>query len=283
VQVGRSLDAHQKQLRTLLIVLLATGFGGLGLATIGGLFVAGRALRPVREAFQRQRAFVADASHELRTPLTLLRGNAEILEMNAGPNLQEADSQSLKEIVRQTEHIERLISDMSALARMDEGQLLLELAPVDIDALLRASAEDARNLSAGRDLQITLETHGELKVVGDETRIRELLLALVDNAVRYTPDGGTISLRGDSMDSTVEISITDTGPGIPQEHIERVFERFYRVDPSRSREHGGSGLGLSISRAIADAHGGTLTASSTEEGATFRLRLLRRGPPNSGG
>ncbi len=283
VQVGRSLDAHQKQLRTLLIVLLATGLGGLGLATVGGLFVAGRALRPVREAFQRQRAFVADASHELRTPLTLLRGNAEILEMNAGPSLQATDSQSLKEIVRQTEHIERLISDMSTLARMDEGQLLLELAPVDVGALLRASADDAGSLSAGRDLKITVETRGDLKVIGDETRLRELLLALVDNAVRYTPDGGTISLSGDAADSSVELSITDTGPGIPQDHIERVFERFYRVDPSRSREQGGSGLGLSIGRAIAEAHGGTLTAASTDTGATFTLRLSRQGPRNAAG
>jgi signal transduction histidine kinase len=284
VQVGRSLDEHQEQLQMLAIVLAATAFGGLGLAAAGGLFVAGRALRPVREAFQRQRAFVADASHELRTPLTLLRGNAELLQMTAAAHLSGEDVQSVREIVRQTEQIERLISDMSTLARMDEGQLLLQPAPVDIGELLRSAAADARLLAAGKDMAVYLETDGDLRIAADETRIRELLLALVDNAVRYTPPGGTITLRATAADSHVEVSASDTGPGIPAEHIERVFERFYRVDPSRSREQGGSGLGLSIARAIAEAHGGSLTVSSKEgTGATFTLQLPRGGPPAAGG
>ena len=284
VQVGRSLKEHQEQLKRLLVVLIATGAGGLGLAAAGGLFVAGRALRPVREAFSRQRAFVADASHELRTPLTLLRGNAEMLQMTAAANLSSEDTQSVREIVRQTDQIERLISDMSTLARMDEGQLLLQPAPVDIGELLRSAAADARLLAAGKDMAVYFETDGDLRIAADETRIRELLLALVDNAVRYTPPGGTITLRATAADSHVEVSASDTGPGIPPEHIERVFERFYRVDPSRSREQGGSGLGLSIARAIAEAHGGSLTVSSKEgTGATFTLQLPRGGPPAAGG
>jgi signal transduction histidine kinase len=139
-------------------------------------------------------------------------------------------------------------------------------------------------LAAGKDMAVYFETDGDLRIAADETRIRELLLALVDNAVRYTPPGGTITLRATAGDSHIEVSASDTGPGIPAEHIERVFERFYRVDPSRSREQGGSGLGLSIARAIAEAHGGSLTVSSKEgTGATFTLQLPRSGPPAAGG
>jgi len=281
VQVGRSLKEHQEQLRTLLIVLIATAAGGLMLAAAGGLFVAGRALRPVRESFSRQRAFVADASHELRTPLTLLRGNAELLQMQASSSLSNEDSRALAEIIRQTGHIERLIGDMSTLARMDEGQLLLQLEPIDVGELLGTVADDAAVLAAGTTLDIALEAEGDLHVIADEARMRELLLALVDNAVRYTPDGGRIGLLAKGSDSHAEITVSDTGPGIPPQHIERVFERFHRVDPSRSRQEGGSGLGLAIAHAIAAAHGGTLSASSIEgRGATFTLRLPRSGPPS---
>ncbi len=284
VQVGRSIEKHKEQLRELLLVLIATGVGGLGLAAAGGLFVAGRALRPVREAFQRQRSFVADASHELRTPLTLLRGNAEMLQMSAGSGLPDADARSLKEIVRQTEQIERLIADMSTLARMDEGQMLLRPGPVDLGALLRQAAIDANSLSTGKTLAIVTETEGDLRAIADEARIRQLLLALVDNAVRYTPTGGSIVLRAQAVGSQIEITISDTGPGIPSQHLDRVFERFYRMDSSRSREQGGSGLGLAIGRAIAEAHGGALTVSNREgAGATFKLRLPRNGPPGAAG
>jgi signal transduction histidine kinase len=284
VQVGRSLEEHQEQLRMLVIVLIATAVCGLALAAAGGLFVAGRALRPVREAFARQRAFVADASHELRTPLTLLRGNAELVQMNAGAALSAADVEAVKEIVRQTGHIERLISDMSTLARMDEGQLLLQPGPVNLGDLLIGAAEDAKKLADGKPLDIRVETEGNLQLIADEARVRQVLLALVDNAVRYTPDDGTITLRGVGTASSAEVTVSDTGPGIPADHIARVFERFYRADTSRSRGGGGTGLGLAIGRAIAEAHGGTLTASNaTGMGQPFTLRLPRGGPASGQG
>ena len=284
VQVGRSLEKHQEQLRTLLIVLIVTAGGGLVLAAAGGLFVAGRALRPVRDAFSRQRAFVADASHELRTPLTLLRGNAEILQLKAGAALSTADSQALAEIIRQTGDVERLIGDLSTLARMDEGSLVLQPTVVDVSSLLGGVADNARTLAGNKPLKIDLQMEPDMRLVADEGRLRELLLALVDNAVRYTPSGGTITLRGAGGASHIELSVSDTGPGIPPQHIDRVFERFHRVDPSRSRQQGGSGLGLAIARAIAEAHGGTIIASSSQgNGATFTVQLPRRGPAAPGG
>lgn len=274
VQVGRSLAEHERQLRSLLLVLLAGGIGGLALAAIGGLLVAGRALRPVRDAFQRQRAFVADASHELRTPLTLVHGNAELLALSPTATLTADDRDYLTEIVAETEHIERLVADMATLARMDEGQLTLQLDTVDIASLVDEVVRQGRVLAGDRHLEIEGRTDGPLLVQGDRARLRELLLALIDNAVRYTPDGGRIEVGAQRLPGHVEVCVSDTGEGIQPQHLPRLFERFYRADSSRSRARGGTGLGLSIARGIAEAHGGSLAVSSQHgHGTTFTLAL----------
>ncbi len=274
VQVGRSLEEHEQQLRTLLLVLAVSGTSGLALAGAGGLWVAGRALRPVREAFQRQHAFVADASHELRTPLTLVRGNAEMLGMSPTAKLAGEDRQFVEGIVREAEHIERLISDLSTLARMDEGHLALQVEPVNVAGLIDEVARQGRILAGGRRLDVQAESETPLEAMADPARLRQLLLALVENAVRYTPDDGRVEIEGKRAGGGVEIRVSDTGHGIPPEHLPRVFERFYRADQSRSRARGGTGLGLSIARGIAEAHGGALTvASEPGRGTEFTLSL----------
>lgn len=274
VQVGRSLEQHQQQLRRLVLLLVVSGAGGLALAAAGGLWLAGRALRPVREAFIRQRAFVADASHELRTPLTLVRGNAEMLAMSPTAKLGNDDREYLEGIVRESEHIERLVADLATLARMDEGRLQLQTEPVNLTDLVHEAGRNARLLAGRRPLEIEVNASEPLIVAGDAARLRQLLVALLDNAVRYTPDGGRIVIQGRRSGDRAEVSVSDTGPGIPPEHLTRVFERFYRADPSRSRSRGGTGLGLAIARGIAEAHGGTLTAESEPgRGSTFTLSL----------
>jgi len=274
VQVGRSLEQHQQQLRQLILLLVISGAGGLVLAAAGGLWLAGRALRPVRESFDRQRAFVADASHELRTPLTLVRGNAEMLAMSPTAKLAKEDKEYLEGIVRESEHIERLVADLATLARMDEGRLQLQVEPLDLAALVQESGKDARLLAGQRPLDIDVRTDGPLIVLGDAARLRQLLVALLDNAVRYTPDGGRILLEARRGSDRAEVRVSDTGPGIAPEHLARIFERFYRADPSRSRSRGGTGLGLAIARGIAEAHGGTLNAESEPgRGSTFVLTL----------
>ncbi len=276
VQVGRSLQQHQEQLRRLVLLLAVSGAGGLALAAAGGLWLAGRALRPVRESFDRQRAFVADASHELRTPLTLVRGNAEMLAMSPTAKLSGEDREYLEGIVRESEHIERLVADLATLARMDEGRLQLHMEPLDLTDLVQESGKDARLLASQRRLDIDVKTDGPLVVLGDAARLRQLLVALLDNAVRYTPDGGRILIETRRGDSHAEVRVSDTGPGIAPEHLARIFERFYRADPSRSRAKGGTGLGLAIARGIAEAHGGTLDAESEPgRGSTFIVTLPR--------
>lgn len=275
IQVGRSLAEKDRQISGLLIVLGIAGGAGLVLAAGGGLLVAGRALRPVRQSFERQRAFVSDASHEIRTPLTIIRGNAEMLELSPTARLQDEDRLSLEEIVSQSEYMERLVSNLSKLARLDEGRLPIAKEPVEVTPLLDSLARSAHALAPAKQLSVQVDAPQGLVLEADPAHLRELLLALVENAVRHTPDGGRITLHAQDG-AAPQISVSDTGPGIEEEHHARIFDRFYRADESRSRERGGTGLGLSIASAIARAHGGTLSvASEPGKGATFTLRLPR--------
>jgi signal transduction histidine kinase len=274
VQVGRSLAEHRRQLNSVLLVLAIAGGSGLVLAGAGGLLVAGRALRPVRQAFDRQRAFVSDSSHELRTPLTVIRGNAEMVRLSAGDALSAEDQRSLSGIVEEAQYMEHLLSDLSRLASLDEGRTPLHVEAVPLGPLLESMAEAARSLGQEKSLTVAVEGADSPAAGADPVRLREVLMALVENAVRYAPDGGRITLRAEPEGHGARITVTDSGAGIAPEDVERIFDRFYRADEARSRDAGGSGLGLAIARAIARAHGGTLTADNPPEGgARFTLRL----------
>jgi Signal transduction histidine kinase len=254
--------------------LECSGLLGLIVAAVGGLVLAGRALAPAREAYQRQRAFVADASHEIRTPLTVVRGNAEMLELTAGEKLIAEERSYLTGIVGQAQYMQRLTKDLSVLARLDQGsQVVTPTELVDLLDLVEDVAADTRVL--GREKRINVQTSGEAAALpGDRDRLKEALLAIGDNAVRHSPAGGTIRLNLANREQRVVITVTDEGPGIPPEHLSYIFFRFYRVDVGRSRREGGSGLGLSIAKAIVLAHGGDIRVSSgTQGGAVFEISL----------
>jgi signal transduction histidine kinase len=272
VQVGRSLEEHERQLQSVLLVLGLAGLGGLVLAAVGGLLLAGRALAPARLALQRQQEFVADASHELRTPLTVVRGNAEMLEMTSS-GLGDEGRGYVEGIVGQVQYMERLTEDLSSLARLEQGEAPLRRQDFALEALLQDLAADTRML--GRHKGILVETESSpVTVNADRDRLREAILVLVDNAVRTSPPGGTVVISGLQANGGLVIEVADSGPGIPAEHLQRLFDRFYRVDTGRSRSEGGSGLGLAIAKAIVEAHGGTITAQNRPEGgALFRLSL----------
>jgi signal transduction histidine kinase len=273
VQAGKPLSAPGRQLRDLAFVLVAGGLGALVLAGAGGLVVAGRALRPAREGWQRQQAFVADASHELRTPLSILRADAEVLLRK--PEKPVAENRDLVEdIITEADHLNALIGGLLTLARLDAGQLPLRYAQFDARELLDDVAAQSGRLLDGR--QIALEVNGPPNVPlrADRDRVLQVLRILVDNAQRYTPAGGRITLTARPLDGRALISVTDTGSGIAPEHLPRVFERFYRADTARTRSEGGTGLGLAIARGIAEAHGGRLSlASVVGEGTTATLEL----------
>lgn len=227
-------------------------------------------LNSIQSAYQAQQRFVSDASHELRAPLTAIQGNLELL--NRHHEMPEAErEEALVEITRETDRLTRLVADLLALARADAG-IPLRHRPLDLDALVLDAFRAARQLGRGQTL--VLDPFEPVQVIGDEDRLKQLLLILLDNALKYTPQEGKVTLGLRQRGQFVEVLVRDTGVGIPREDLPHVFERFYRADPARSRDPGGTGLGLAIARWIVEQHGGDITIDSQPgKGTLFTVRL----------
>lgn len=275
VQYARSLKGVQQTIGRLVLVLLPLGLGGLGAALFGGLYMAGRAMRPARESFERQRAFVADASHELKTPLTLIRADAEMVLYRG--QLNQEDRKLVEHALLETDRTDAILSDLLLVARLDADEADLATKPFDLVSVLSEEAVRFGVRAAAKEIRLEVRVAGELPVRGDPKRTGQILAVLLENAVRFAPPGGNIAVSGRLQDRWVEASVTDNGPGISPEHLPRVFDRFYRAEASRTRgTSGGTGLGLAIARELARAQDGDLVAESVEgRGATFRLRLPR--------
>jgi two-component system sensor histidine kinase CiaH len=272
MQYARSLRRVQETIDKLVLVLLPLGIGGLGLAAIGGAYMAGRAVRPVRESFERQRAFIADASHELKTPLTLIRVDTEVLQSS----LESPEDRELtSEVLAETDRMNAILSDLLTMARLDAGVLDVARKPFDLSNLLKEEAERFKVRAAREGIRLEVRVPDELLVSGDPARTGQILAALLDNALRFTPSGARVEVAARGQDDRVEATVTDTGPGIPPEHLPRIFERFYRAEAARSRaDGGGTGIGLAIARGLARAQNGDLEAANAKGGgAVFRLKL----------
>jgi len=271
MQYARSLRRVQETVNELVIVLLPLVLGALGLAAVGGLYMARRAVRPIREAFERQRAFIADASHELKTPLTLIRVDTEVLQ----GNVQDPEDRELAdEVLAETDRMGTILSDLLTMARLDAGALEVARKPFDLSNLIEEETERFRVRATREGVRLEVRAHDELLVWGDPTRTGQILAALLDNALRFTPSGGSVEVNAHLQDGAVEATVTDTGPGIPPEHLARVFDRFYRAESARTREGGGTGIGLAIARGLALAQDGDLEATNAKgSGAVFRLKL----------
>ena len=282
MEVGRSTEPERQALQRLLLVLIGGGGAGLGLALAGGYVLAGRALRPIRSAMDSQRAFIADASHELRTPLSVMRASAELLKRHSSEPVG-ANREAVDGIIGESDRLGRLVGQMLTLARADAGQASLSLSEVALDEVAEEVARGMRLLAERRGVAFEAEVDGPLRLRGDGDRLRELMVILTDNAIKYTDAGGRVRLevrRASGGKATVRVS--DTGRGIPPEALPHIFDRFYRVDKARSRadarpsgrEAGGTGLGLAIARWIAEAHGGSIRAESAAGvGSTFTVEL----------
>jgi signal transduction histidine kinase len=255
----------------LVFVLVPVGIGALLLATIGGLYVSGRAMQPVRDSFQRQRTFIADASHELKTPLTLIRADAEVLSRG----LTDPDHRQLaNDLLAETDRMNALLSDLLTLARLDAGKLAVEQRPFDLAAAIAETAERFGVRAVAEEVRLKVDAPDKLFAHGDPERTAQILAALLDNALRFTPSGGAVEIAARAQDGRVEASVADTGPGISPEHLPHVFDRFYRVEAARTRAGGGTGLGLAIARELARAQGGELAVGNGQNGgASFTLRL----------
>ena len=231
-------------------------------------------LARLESSFKQQQRFIADASHELRTPLAVLRGETEVV-LDRTRTVGEYQ-QSLSLIQDEAERLSRIVEDLFILAgQPSDASAVLVKEPVLLTRAMKDCARAAQVLAASKGVRLKMEDESEPIVLnGDEELIRRMILNLLDNAVKYTPRGGEISLALTRQDGQVEVIVRDTGIGIPEVDQQRVFDRFYRVDKARSRALGGAGLGLSIARCIAEAHGGQIRiASAPGRGSTFTVEL----------
>lgn len=226
----------------------------------------------LHSSFAQIRQFSADASHELRTPLTIMRGEIELSlrSIKSEEEYRRVLESSLEEILRMTSIIENLL----LLAKADQGLYEVNFAEVDMASLVQELLDDSEILAEPKKIHVELKQGTPITLVGDKVRLRQLFLNLIDNAIKYTPEGGAVTLSLERQNSMALFSVEDTGIGIPAQEMDKVFDRFYRVDKARSREWGGAGLGLSIAKWIAELHRGTITVQSeTNKGSTFTVHL----------
>ncbi len=313
VEVARSLWQVDNTLRELATLISVSIAAGLVVAAFGGWFIAGKILGPIdrvtlaaqkitrardlgrrievpetvdevgrlamtfnemlariEDLFRAQQRFVADVSHELRSPLTAVRGNLDLLKRGAAQEPEER-AQVVEAIDSETARMSRLVSDLLLLARQDSGVPIAK-QPIELDTLLLEVYRQAQLIAKG--VTLTLGAEDQASIVGDRDRLKQVLLNLVDNACKYTAQGGKVTLSLIKDDAWVKIIVQDTGIGIAAENIPNLFDRFYRVDKARSRDAGGTGLGLAITKSVIDAHNGKITVESElGKGSTFTVWL----------
>jgi len=230
----------------------------------------------LEESFERQKRFIADASHELRTPVAILRGETEVTLSRADRSPEEY-RETLNILRDESQRLARIIEDLFTLTRADAGEYPLTAGDLYLDELAADVLRRARSLAQAKNITLSSSIAAELPLRADEALLRRMLLNLLDNAIKYTADGGAIRLECRRVGEEYKVSVTDTGEGIPAEMQQRVFERFFRADKARSRkdgEHGGAGLGLSIARWIAEAHQGRVELTRSDaSGSTFTVVL----------
>ncbi|MCC7126213.1 MAG: heavy metal sensor histidine kinase [Acidobacteria bacterium] len=315
IRVAQSEESIRALIRAIWLSIAASLAVGIGIAVWSGYGITRRALRPLEQlvaqtgevtadglrrgvqidgadrevhavaaafndtlgrlhvSFEQARRFSADASHELRTPLTSIRtvGQMALQQPLDAHQYREA----IASIVEDTERLTRLLDALLLLSRADAQQTQLKKTRVSLDTLVRDAVEQCEVLAEEKQHQITVDT-AAVTVDGDADVLRLAIGNLLDNAIRYTPEGGRIHVAVSDAHGRATVSVTDSGPGIAPEHQARVFDRFYRVDDMRSRQSGGTGLGLSIAAWAAAAHGGRVTLDSTPgTGSTFRLELTQ--------
>jgi heavy metal sensor kinase len=317
--IGRVPNDILSVLAAFRMVMFNSSFLVVVLVGVGGWFLAGRTLKPVEriadiargigegdlsrridvesddelgrlastlngmiarleEAFVKQRQFVADASHELRTPLAVIQAESSLVLEK--PRDQEEYRRSLELVAQEVEYMSEIVGKLLVLARSDAGSEPVSIQDVDLAVLLAGLGQDLEALAQERGLALRFDPMKGVTIRGDRIRLRQLFLNILDNALRYTPEGGTISGSVVQNGDQAVATIGDTGIGIPDEHLPFIFDRFYRVDRARTNGEGGTGLGLSIASSIARMHGGSIEVESrVGRGSTFRVRLPVAGPP----
>lgn len=254
LDTGRSLNAF----RSTLLVSVGIALGGLLAVFLLLLLFSRRIVRPVAESYEKQKRFITDAGHEIKTPLTIIGADTDLLELDLGEN------EWLNDIKRQTKRLTGLTQDLIYLARMDEEQPQLQPIEFPLSDMAEELGQSFQNLAAAQGKQFLTEIQPMLSLTGDEKAIRQLMSILLDNAVKYTPEGGSISFALKKEGRSIRLSVSnDTAVPMEKEVLDRLFDRFYRTDQSRNSSTGGYGLGLSIARSIVSAHKGKIRAENS--------------------
>ncbi len=267
------VDSEVASLRHLLIIIASGMITGVLIIILAGYYLANRAMVPIQKSWDRQQQFVADASHELRTPLAVVKSNAELMLRHPDHTIEE-ESIRVTNIARETRRMTKLVSDLLTLARSDANQSELKLSLVSVNELINAVAEQFVPLAEMEGITLQAEISEQLELTADRERLHQLLVILLDNAIKYTLPPGKIFITATKHGGNISVAVEDSGQGIPPEDLQRVFDRFFRSDKARSREKGGTGLGLAIAKWIVDKHGGKITVESKlGSGTKFSIML----------
>jgi len=273
LQVLQNIDPERNMLNSLLMVLLVGGVVGVGISLLVGYFLAQKALIPIVNAWHKQQTFVADASHELRTPLTVIRANLELLFRHPQRTIEE-ESAKINLALNEAKSMTKLVGDLLTLARSGSVEPEFSFTYFYFDSMINEVVEQFLWLAQSKNIKLNVLMDEKINVMGDPDRLRQLIIILLDNAVKYTPANGEINVHCRLQRQRVEVMVEDTGMGIKEDDLPHIFDRFYRSDKSRTRSESGTGLGLSIAQWIIEGHSGAIRAESKlGEGTTFYFQV----------
>ncbi|MGE8202975.1 sensor histidine kinase [Heyndrickxia sp. NPDC080065] len=271
----RSTEIEKHVMDQLLMIMIVGCIIGSIFAIIAGLFLADKALKPIKNAWDKQQQFVSDASHELRTPLAIIQTRGELLLQEPNASIQEKAS-DISIVLKECRRLTKLVSNLLTLARSDSNEIEMEKEEFFLDELLKDMVDHFSEVALYQGKQITLGTSPPITFFGDKDRIHQLLVILLDNAMKYTNDGGHIKISSYENKQVIGIIIEDNGIGMKEEELTKIFDRFYQVDKSRSKSNS-LGLGLSIAKWIVDKHAGKIKVESTfGVGTRFELQFSKK-------
>jgi signal transduction histidine kinase len=274
VYVGIDQTLHHRLLQILLWILLGLILSFFLVALGISHKMAKKAMVPVHQSFKRQREFVADASHELRTPLSVLYTSLEVLDLEEENHFSDYSRQVVDDMKDEVKRMTLLVGDLLTLARVDSGVANMNMTPFDIAPIAMQLIRSIQPVAKQKDIQVTANIPPALPVVGDIEKLRQLFYILLDNAIKYTPANGQVSVIVAVQDKHWLLRVKDTGSGIEPEDQQKIFDRFFRADKHRSRQLGGVGLGLSIAHWIVSSHEGSITVESEfGKGSEFIVRI----------
>ena len=272
IQIARDITAEKEMLHTLFLILVI-GCSVGSLCAIGiGFFLAGRALVPIQNSWEKQQQFVSDASHELRTPLAVIQSKTDVLFQSPSSTIEEK-AMDISTISKECRRLSKLVSNLLLLARSDSNQIEMDKKTFELDKLLEEIVAPYKEIASYQEKEMILKVERGVSFMGDRERIHQMMVILLDNAMKYTNEGGHIQIDCTQMNSSIRIRVKDDGIGVKDEDIPKLFNRFYQGDKARSASEG-AGLGLSIANWIVEKHyGKILVESRWGEGTCFEVIL----------